>query len=490
MAFVGRERELSVLRRMWGRDGFQMMVLYGRRRIGKTALLDEFSRDRDTLYFTAKQQTSAANLRDFSRAIYAFFGTSASLPPFSLWQDAFDFIVERAKERTGDPFLFVFDEFPYAAMSEPSLPSALQVAIDHGFAQTQVMMVLCGSSEGFMESEVLGYKSPLYGRRTGQLHLSTFDVFDAALMLPSMPVRDIVRYYATFGGTPYYLKQIQPDLTYEANVEELLFDTSGLLYEEPLMLLRQELRDPSTYNSVLDAIGMGATRQNKIADRCGISASSVGKYLSVLSDLGMVERQVPFGDDSTRSRKGLWVVKDPFFAFWYRFVSPNLTSVESGDGDLVARGEVFGPALDTYVGQQFETMCRQWLMRANRAGGLPFTATQFGRWWGADARIRKEADIDVIAADPRGRRILIGECKWKNELDVAQTMDTLRSRGDLVTGYDDRSFALFVKTEELAELARRRVEGENDFMVMSAADMFSGADSSATAAASAVSSAH
>lgn len=469
--FVGRERELQTLARMWNRDDFQMMVLYGRRRIGKTALLDEFAARKRTLYFTARQQTSTANLRDFSRTIYGFFDLPASLPAFTLWQDAFDFIIERQCGQSASRLLLIFDEFPYAAMSEPSLPSTLQIAIDHGFKDASVMMVLCGSNEGFMESEVLGVKSPLYGRRTGQLRLTAFDAFDTALMLPFASSEDVARYYATFGGTPYYLKQIRSDLSYEENVIDLLFDTSGLLYEEPLMLLRQELRDPAVYNSVMNAIGAGANRQNLIADKAGLSSSSsVSKYLAVLADLGLIERHVPFGKDSARSRKGLWRIRDPFFSFWYRFVSPHSPEVESGDGDIAARGEVFGPALDTYVGQIFEDVCRQWLIRANRGGLLPFTATRFGKWWGNDPRLREQTDIDVIAANPGNGSILLGECKWRESLDVAETMETLRFRSALVKGYEHHSFALFLKTDALADAVRRRAEP--DMKVYGVNDMF------------------
>ncbi|MBT1165600.1 ATP-binding protein [Bifidobacterium simiarum] len=472
--FVGREQELASLKKMWSktqRSGFQMMVLYGRRRIGKTALLDEFSRNMRTLYFTARQQTSTANLRDFSRTIYSFFRMPATLPPFSLWQDAFDFIVDQAKNQPGDPFLIIFDEFPYAAITEPSLPSTLQIAIDHGFSTTNLMMVLCGSNEGFMESEVLGYKSPLYGRRTGQMRLLPFDAFDTAKMLPSVEPQETIRYYATFGGTPYYLKQIQPELSYEQNVIDLMFDTSGLLYEEPLMLLRQELREPSTYNSVLNAIGAGKTKSNNIADQAGLSSpTSVSKYLRILSDLGLIERRLPFGEATTHSKKGLWNIRDPFFAFWYRFVSPNMPSIENGDGAATARDNVFGPALDTYVGQQFETVCRQWLIHANRTNALPFKASLFGKWWGTDPRIRKEADIDVIAANPQSKSVLLGECKWRNTLDVAQTIDLLKSRAELISGYDNRYLALFLKTDELAEVARNR--HDPDLLIATPATMF------------------
>ncbi|MCH3973473.1 DUF234 domain-containing protein [Bifidobacterium tibiigranuli] len=172
--------------------------------------------------------------------------------------------------------------------------------------------------------------------------------------------------------------------------------------------------------------------------------------------------------------KGLWAIRDPFFAFWYRFVSPHIGGIENGNGDIVAQTRVFGPALDTYVGQQFETVCRQWLIRANREGSLPFLASAFGKWWGSDPHARQEADIDVIAADPTSSSILLGECKWRSQLDVTETIQTLRSRAGLMSDYSDqhakRHFALFVKTDELADAARQR--NEQNLMVKSANDMF------------------
>ena len=217
--FVGREKELAVLDRMYAKRDFQMAVIYGRRRVGKTTLIDEFVKDKRTLYFTAQQKTSRQNLELFSNAVYSTFGLPSSLPAFSSWNDALAFVVRQVEsEPTAAPLVFVFDEFPYAAEAEPSLPSALQSAIDHGFKQTSVKLILCGSNQGFMESEVLGGKSPLYGRRTLQIRLKPFDYLDAARMLPGVPVEELPVYYATFGGTPYYLSQIDLGVTYEENV--------------------------------------------------------------------------------------------------------------------------------------------------------------------------------------------------------------------------------------------------------------------------------
>lgn len=273
-----------------------MAVVYGRRRVGKTTLIDAFAADKPTLFFTAQQRSSLQNLVQFSRAVYAFFGMPTDVGAFPDWASAFSFVADAAQERAGSPFVLVFDEFPYAAETEPSLPSALQIAIDHEFRDANMSLILCGSNEGFMESEVLGRKSPLYGRRTMQLRVKPFDCFDAALMLPGLSAEQHIAYYATFGGTPYYLAQIDSGGTYEENVSNLMFDTSGILYEEPLMLLRQELREPALYNSILDAVGSGETVSKRMAERAGVNPNSMSKYLKTLIDLGILEKEVPFGE--------------------------------------------------------------------------------------------------------------------------------------------------------------------------------------------------
>lgn len=458
--FVGRSQELDTLNRLYAKRGFQMVVLYGRRRVGKTTLIDEFAKDKPTLYFTAKQQSDVLNLRELSRKIIAFFDLPASTPLFGTWSDALDYIAQHAMSHPryteAGPMVFVFDEFPYAAAMNRSLPSVMQIAIDHGFKDTDATMILSGSNEGFMESEVLSEKSPLYGRRTAQIKLQPFDYADAALMLPSTPPERAVEYYATFGGTPYYLEQIDESISYRDNLLELCFSPSGLLFNEPMMLLREELREPALYNSILQAIANGASSLKTIAEHSGVEYTSVGKYTRTLEELGLAARIVPFGDMPSKSRKGRYVIRDPFFAYWYRFVNENTESIETGAGHAAAQDAAFTDAFDTYVGQQFETVCLQWLIRANREGQLPFLATRFGKWWGTDPYAHEQTDIDVIAANPRHRALLAGECKWRNSLNVTATVDTLRSRAQILPGYDERHLALFVKTEELARVARQR----------------------------------
>ena len=469
--FVGREDELATLEELYGRQGFQMVVVYGRRRVGKTTLIDEFVKGKRVLYFTGQVQSSALNLRAFSRRVFECFGMPDSTPPFAAWSDAFGFVAERSR---GDRLVFVFDEFPYAARTEPGLPSALQVSIDHGFLQGNVFMVLCGSSEGFMESEVLGAKSPLYGRRTAQIHLGPFDYLDAARMLPDAPAVERIEYYAAFGGTPYYLAQLDAGKGLAGNVADLMFRKAGLLYEEPMMLLRQEVREPALYSSVLQAVATGAGEPAKIASAAGIEANSVGKYLRILEGLGLIERTLPFGENRVRSRRGLYVVADPFFAFWYRFVAGAVGAIEMGAGEAVARQVCDGQALPTFVGRQFERIALQWVARANRAGKLPFLATELGRWWGNDPEAREQVDIDIVAANREEGAALFGECTWRNDVDGSRTLETLERRSDLVASLRsarERTYLLVTKNEAgrpMQKVARER----GDVKLLSTADLY------------------
>ena len=456
---------------MYGKDGFQMAVIYGRRRVGKTTLIDEFVKGRKVLYFTAQQKTSRQNLELFSAAVYSAFSLPRSLPAFSSWNDALGFVVEKVgSEPSAAPLVFVFDEFPYAAEADPSLPSVFQTAIDHGFKQTNTKLILCGSNEGFMESEVLGTKSPLYGRRTMQIRLKPFDYLDAARMLPGLPPEDELAYYATFGGTPYYLSQIDPGRSYKENVRELLFDTMGMLYEEPLMLLRQELHEPAQYNSILDAVGTGSTAPTRIAERAGVNPNSVGKYLRTLVSLGIIEKIVPFGENAS-SRGARYRIKDPFFVYWYHFVSRYVGSIEEGAGAAAADYATSGPAFATYLGGQFELVCLQWVRRESAAGRLPFAALEFGQWWGTDPQAREETDIDVVAANKAEHRLLVGECKWRNSFDETAAIEALRHRATLLRGFSRCYHVLFTKGD-VGEGTRAKVAAQDDLRVVTVSDLY------------------
>lgn len=447
--FVGREKELAILEEAYSADRFQMVVVYGRRRVGKTTIISRFAEDKPTLFFTAQQQTDANNLLDFSREIALFFGFPSSLM-FGSWSDAFDFLADRAAEK---PFLFVFDEFPYAAAANGSLVSKLQIAIDRKFLKTSMCLVLCGSKQGFMESDVLGKKSPLHGRRTAQMRVRPFDYKTAAGMLPAASPEEAFEYYACIGGVPYYLSQVNPALPFRENLERLFFSTSGFLYEEPMMLLRQELREPALYNSVLRAMGSGANKRSEIAARAGMEGSSVSKYLRILEKLDIIERIVPFGENAETSHRGIYRFSDACYDFWYTFVMPVVGDVEEGAGHIVAQG-ISDEAFATYFGRRFEKICQQWMLIQSLKGELPVAASGFGSWWGGNPSTKEQDDIDVVAADRFAKKALLGECKWRESFDETEALGKLRQRAHLIKGYEVAGLYLFSKRS----LSRRTLE--------------------------------
>lgn len=474
MPFVGRGRELAALERTYDTGRFQMAVVYGRRRIGKTALIRRFCQGKPTLWFTAREQSPANNLRELSRRIFDFFHETGWPGGFPDWDTALAHIADKATDPTARPFVFVFDEFPYAAEGEPSLPSAMQIAIDHRFKETRITMILCGSNEGFMEGRVLGYKSPLYGRRTAQLHLKPLGIADAIRLMPADATwEDRVRYYATLGGTPYHLEQLAEGVGFARNITNLCYSMSGILYEEPMMLLRQELREPALYNSILEAIAAGETKPKGIGERVGMERTALGPYLSTLSSLGLAERVLPFGAKPHDTRRGLWRVGDPFFAYWYQFVGPHSGMVDGGDGEGAAAYGTSGQVFDTYVGQRFEDLCAQWVLDECRAGRIGLTPTQRGRWWGTDPDAHEQADIDVVMRDDINGRVLLGECKWRESFNETAALGKLRARAWLAGGPGERMFWLFSK-RPLSGATMRRVGTMPDMHVVDAATMFGG----------------
>ncbi len=462
--FVGRDKELAVMEELYRKDNFQMLVLYGRRRVGKTTLLEQFSKKKNAIFFTAKEQSAVLNLKDFSRTLFEYQGSIDAAAVFETWDAAFTYIGEQVCSR-GEKTVLIFDEFPYAATTDPALPSILQIAVDHVFKNANLLLILSGSNEGFMESKVLGNKSPLYGRRTAQIKLQPFDYVDAAKMIPHIadPIERI-RYYVTFGGTPYYLAQIDNDLSYQENIERLLFRTSGLLYEEPLMLLRQELREPALYNSILYAVASGETTPKGISERSGVEATTTSRYLKTLEDLGLIERLVPYGCNPQRSKKSLYKLKDPFFAYWYRFVGPNLGAIEAGAGHAVVTQRVMGESMSTYEGRAFEGVCLQWLKKANGTELLPFLATDFGNWWGTHPKTREQVDIDVIAADKMSKNLLVGECKWREKFNETKALQALESRSEVIGGFESPWLYLFTKHPISSKTKKKRLDDKVRFV--------------------------
>jgi len=428
--FFGRIKELEILDQLYKKRKFEMLVLYGRRRIGKTTLISQFIMDKPAIFFSAQEANDKINLGIFSDLLYQFFGLAkAGLPAFADWNKAFLFLAEKAGNKR---LILVFDEFPYAVGANKGLKSILQNAIDHKFKNSNLFIILSGSQIGFMENEVLGSKSPLFGRRTGQMKLSGFDYVDAAGMLSKYNNEDKIRLYSCIGGTPYYLSRIDKQLSFSKNLESLFFEPAGYLYEEPLMLLKQELREGAMYNSIISAIALGATKLNDIALKVGEERSKVIKYLDTLIGLNILDKEFPFGESPEKSRKGIYRIRDNCYRFWYRYVFMNKTAIEQGAGAALFKS--FLPELNSYIGGPFEEICMQYMIRMNNIFRLPFVFTQSGRWW------RPDVEIDMVFSDTNRKNFIFTECKWRNDLKDTAALESLIKKSKLFTSTADNSF--------------------------------------------------
>ncbi len=468
--FIGRQEELRDLQEGYDSGKFQCAVIYGRRRIGKTYLISHFTEDKPTIFFTAQEANDKINLSMFSDKVLSFFGMGNSGIEFKDWNSVFSFLAEKAKEQQ---FVLAFDEFPYACGANKAIPSILQNAIDHQFKEGKMFLILCGSHVGFMEKQVLGSKSPLFGRRTMQFRLTGFDYLNAAAMLGDISDEDKVKYYSCIGGTPHYLAQVNPKLPFEDNMKRLYFRPSGYLYSEPFMLLQQELREPAMYNSIISAIATGSSKLNEIMTKIDEDKTKVSRYINILMDMKILERKVPFGEDEKASRKGIYEIADNCYRFWYRFVFGNQAEIDAGIGGQLADEIVFGEALSAFIGKPaFEKICLQYMMQLNKDLKLPFLATSFGKWWGNDRIKREETDLDIVLGDKTKKKVIIGECKWRNEQISKSDIENWLSKNYLLPSYVERYYVYFSKSG-YSEAAKSLAKENDKLKLLCIEDLYS-----------------
>ena len=437
--FVGREKELADLTELYEQRSFQMFVLYGRRRVGKTTLLNEFCKDKESIFYSAEQSNDKLNLDKFSSLVFQYYQEN-HLESFSSWTNALCYIDERQQKKR---LVLVIDEFPYLVKKNRALLSELQHLIDHRLKNGNLFIVLCGSYMGFMEKEVLGSKSPLFGRRTGQLHMKPFAYQTAIEFLNSFSDEEKLQLYGAFGGTPLYLQQVNPEESFEENLKRAFLKNTSYLYEEPLLLLRQEVQEPGVYSAIIEAIAGGYTKANEISTKTGEDPAKCLKYIKTLCELGIVYKETPFGEKET-SRKTIYGISDLMFRFWYRYVFTNRTLIETGAREAVWSKRI-EPDYNNYMGLVFEKVCMDYLTERNAKGELPILFTSIGRWWGTDSVTRKQVEIDILAND--GKEYLIGECKWRNEKLDLSVFQTLKEKADVFSKNRDRTwFVLFSKS--------------------------------------------
>ena len=435
--FIGRSRELAKLNELYQSDTFQFPVIYGRRRVGKTALLNEFIKGKDTIFFTGIESNAGQNLENFSKSIFALEHAALEGSVFASFQAALEYVFRLAETRR---IVLVMDEYPYAARASKSLASTLQMLIDQNKDTSKLFLILCGSSMSFMENHVLAYKAPLYGRRTAQFKLRPFDFFEAKQCVEGFLPTDMATVYGIVGGTPQYLLQMDDSLPLEANIKRSFLDAASPLFEEPGNLLKQELREPAVYNAAISAIASGSSRLSEIASKVGEETGACAAYLKNLIALGIVKKETPFAQNT--ARKTIYRVEDQLFRFWYRFVPGNVSAIQRGFADEVY--QKIAPQLSTYMGTVFEEICTQYLWRLRAKSKSKIAFTDLGRWWGTDAKTKREAEIDIMGTDG-ANAALFAECKWTNEAADAAVLDVLDANSRLFA-YREVQLYLFAKS--------------------------------------------
>ncbi len=447
--FYGREKELKKLNQMYNSDKFEFAVFYGRRRVGKTTLIKEFCKDKNAIYFVAREAVGEINLRNFSNDVLKT--QKSQITPntyFSDWENAFDHVYSISKEKRT---ILVIDEYPYLAQSYTPISSIIQAHIDAKLKDSKLFLILCGSSMSFMEYQVLGYKSPLYGRRTAQFRILPFSFFDSVSFLDNFNKEEKAVIYGITSGIPEYLTKIRNDLTLKENIITLYLDDSGALYEEPSNLIKQELREPSTYNGIIEAIANGATRLNEIASKNHMESNKCAKYLSALIALGIIKKEKPVTE--TVSKKSIYLLNDQMFRFWYRFVFKNMSLIVSGYGDSVYES-IVKPQINDFMGLVFEDISKQYLLK-QLDKNAPFLFGNIGKWWGNNPKLKRQEEIDIMSF--RDNNALFGECKWTNEPVGATVLHDLIEKSEIFH-YTNKYYYLFAKkgfTRGCREVAAR-----------------------------------
>ena len=449
MEFINREMELDFLNKKWGIDEPQLIIICGKRRVGKTELAIQFAKDKPHIYFLCERISSHKQLMKFTEMLAEYF-KDEFLPQegFRDWETAFKYVANKNQKT-----LIIIDEFPYLAESDSALPSTFQKAWDLHLKSSKVYLILQGSSISMMEETALLYKAPLYGRRTGQFLIRPFNFRTVQGIFPDKEFDEILSVYSIAGGTPPYLNKLSKGSYLEAVKEEIL--TKGQpLYEEVDFLLKEELKESRNYFVILEAISLGKHKLSEIINETGFDKGTVSRYLSILDSLQITRKEIPITEKiPEKSRKGLYIMDDNFFNFWFRFVFRKRSLLEEGRiNEVAAEIEEGMPQL---LAKNYEKVAQEIIQQAFLDKKISLDFEAYGRWW------NKDNEIDVVGLNNRTKEILFGEVKWSNKPVGINIYNDLKMKAQRVEwGNRNRRqyFSLVSKsgfTEDLIKLAKR-----------------------------------
>ena len=459
MRFVNRTEELAFLQRYHEMPGFQFIPLYGRRRLGKTRLVREFIRDKRAIYFLADSVTEGEQLRNLGREVGEFFGdTILADSGFRDWQQFFRYLREKAES---ERLVMAVDEFPYLVNANKGISSIFQKGIDTHLKESNVFLILLGSSIGMMEEEVLFYKAPLYGRRTASLEVREMPFSALTGFFPQADLQRRLEIYSVFGSIPAYLERLDANSDIQNIINDLILDRGSFLHNEVEFLLREELREPRNYFVILRAIAQGKRKMSEIINDTGFEKTHLSRYLDILRSLRFVDKEIPVTEKyPDKSRLGLYRLHDRFFSFWFRYVFPHRSRLEIGNTEyLLAK---IRESFDQHLAFVYEDVCREFCLDRLKSGVMSFSA--IGRWW------MKNEEIDLVALDEENGAIWFGECKWSVKPVGEDVYRNLQRKARLVVwGSKDRRerFVLFSKSGFTDGM--RKLAGQDEVLLVEGA---------------------
>lgn len=450
--FIDRKNEMDFLESEYSKEGSSFVVVYGRRRVGKTSLISEFGRNKDMLYFLATEENEFQNKENLKEKV-AIFCNNKLLQNATIgnWDDIFETFINYP---TSSKKLLIIDEFQYLCKANSAFPSVFQRIWDTILKDKNIMVILCGSLINMMESQVLNYNSPLYGRRTGQIRLTQIPFKYYNEFFYNLNEKQLIELYSVTGGVPKYIEMFNESNDIFESISKNILNKQSFLYEEPNFLLKNEVNEVGSYFSIIKTIAQGNHKLSKISTVLEIPQTGLSKYLQTLINLDILEREVPITESNPeKSKKGLYRIKDNFILFWFNFVYPNLSYIETNNEQVVLT-KIKNNFIDNHVSYIYEQICREKAWDFNIANDLGYN--KIGKWW------NNNEEIDIVAINENSKDILFGECKYTNRVMDVDILNELEKKAKLVEWNNNERkekyilFSISGYTERLKDLSQKR----------------------------------
>jgi len=425
LKFINREKELGFLNERYRSRTAEFIPMYGRRRVGKTQTIKQFIQDKPHFYFLARKRDPELEMKPFAEKISRKF--NVFLDRSDSWEGIFEGIAKKIIRNSRRKFLIIIDEFPYWIEKDKSIVSEFQYAWDEILSKENVFLILCGSSVSMMETDVIGYKSPLYGRRTGQIKLGILSFKNFTKFFPNLDMEEIMKLYGSADGIPFYIKEFDPKKRFMENIGNTFWQSKSILNAEAEFLLKEELREVEKYLSIMRSVFGGSTKLNEIASKSRVDITNINKYLNTLINLGFMRKESPVIVNRPKRKNYIYRISDNYFRFWLSYVYPFQSDIEIDETDSLL--DFFKRDYPSYMGHVFEDICAEFLINIRDRRGLQFN--KIGRWW------EKDKEIDLVGINSETRQILFVECKWKAGVNPEKVLRKLKEKAGFVDWNND-----------------------------------------------------